>query len=317
MKIATITLNPAIDQTVSVDNFQVGTVNRSRAMRFDAGGKGVTVASFLSDYGLGVMVTGFLGEENADVFERHFQRKGVEDRFIRVPGETRINIKIMDEAGQTTTDVNTPGQIPGEYAVSRFYEQVEAMAEACECFVLSGNMQAGLPSTFYAELIRFLKSKNRRVILDTSGDALAEAVKAGPNIIKPNIHELGALVNKELVEIKDVYASAVSLINEETTIVVVSMGGDGALFVEKDRAFIVRPPAVMVKSTVGAGDAMVAGLVAGLSKKMPLKDCARLATAFSLSAITRLGRDWPKPSVIEDFQKQVEITPFVIEQPQG
>lgn len=317
MKIATITLNPAIDQTVSVDNFQVGTVNRSRAMRFDAGGKGVNVASFLSDYGLGVMVTGFLGEENADVFERHFQRKGVEDRFIRVPGETRINIKIMDEAGQTTTDVNTPGQIPGEYAVSRFYEQVEAMAEACDCFVLSGNLQAGLPSTFYAELIRFLKSKNRRVILDTSGDALAEAVKAGPNIIKPNIHELGALVNKELVEIKDVYASAVSLINEETTIVVVSMGGDGALFVEKDRAFIVRPPAVMVKSTVGAGDAMVAGLVAGLSKKMPLKDCARLATAFSLSAITRLGRDLPKPSVIEDFQKQVEITPFVIEQPQG
>ncbi len=317
MKIATITLNPAIDQTVSVDNFEVGTVNRSRAMRFDAGGKGVNVASFLSDYGLGVMVTGFLGEENADVFERHFQRKGIEDRFIRVPGETRINIKIMDEAGQTTTDLNTPGQIPGEYAVSRFYEQVEAMAEACECFVLSGNLQAGLPSNFYAELIKFLKSKKRMVFLDTSGEALTEAVKAGPNIIKPNIHELSALVNKPLADIADVYASAVSLINEETTIVVVSMGSDGALFVEKDRAFVVRPPAVTVKSTVGAGDAMVAGLVAGLSKKMPLKDCARLATAFSLSAITRLGRDLPKPTVIEDFQKQVEITPFVFEQPKG
>ena len=314
MKIATITLNPAIDQTVSVDNFEVGTVNRSRAMRFDAGGKGVNVASFLSDYGLDVMVTGFLGEENADVFERHFQRKGIEDRFIRVPGETRINIKIMDEAGQITTDLNTPGQIPGDYAVSRFYEQVEAMAEACECFVLSGNLQAGLPSNFYAELIKFLKSKNCRVILDTSGEALAEAVKAGPNIIKPNIHELSALVKKPLADVADAYVSAVSLINEETTIVVISMGSDGALFVEKDRAFIVRPPAVTVKSTVGAGDAMVAGLVAGLSKKMPLKDCARLATAFSLSAITRLGRDLPKPAVIDDFQKQVEITPFVFEQ---
>lgn len=312
MKIATITLNPAIDQTVSVDNFQVGTVNRSRAMRFDAGGKGVNVASFLSDYGLGVMVTGFLGEENADVFERHFQRKGIEDRFIRVPGETRINIKIMDEAGQTTTDVNTPGQIPGEYAVSRFYEQIEAMAEACECFVLSGNLQAGLPSNFYADLIKFLKSKKRMVFLDTSGDALAEAVKAGPNIVKPNIHELSALVNKPLSEISEVYSSAASLINEETTIVVISMGSDGALFVEKERAFIARPPAVVVKSTVGAGDAMVAGLVAGLSKKMPLKDCARLATAFSLSAITRLGRDLPPPNAIEEFQKQIEITPFVI-----
>ena len=308
MKIATITVNPAIDQTVSVDNFQTGTVNRSRAMRFDAGGKGVNVASFLADYGLDVVVTGFLGEENADVFERHFARKGIEDRFIRVPGETRVNIKIMDVANQVTTDLNTPGQIPGEYAVSRFYEQVEAMAETCGCFVLSGNIQAGLPSTFYADLIRLLKSKKRMVVLDTSGDALAEAVKAGPNIIKPNIDELSLLVNKPLDEIAGAYSSAISLINEETTIVVVSMGSDGALFVEKDSAFIARPPAVAVKSTVGAGDAMVAGLVAGLSKKLPLKDCARLATAFSLSAVTRLGRDLPKSSVIDEFQKQVEIT---------
>ncbi len=310
MKIATITVNPAIDQTVSVDNFQVGTVNRSRAMRFDAGGKGVNVASFLADYGLDVVVTGFLGEENADVFERHFARKGIEDRFIRVPGETRINTKIMDEAGQTTTDLNTPGQIPGEYAVSRFYEQVEAMSEACECFVLSGNLQVGLPSTFYADLIRLLKSKKRIVVLDTSGEALTEALKAGPNIIKPNIDELSSLVHKPLAEIADVYSSAISLINEETTIVVISMGSDGALFVEKDSAFIARPPAVVVKSTVGAGDAMVAGLVAGLKKKMSLKDCARLATAFSLSAVTRLGRDLPKPGVIDEFQKQVEITPL-------
>lgn len=314
MKIGTITVNPAIDQTVSVDNFQVGVVNRSQSMRFDAGGKGVNVASFLADYGLDVAATGFLGEENADVFERHFQRKGIEDRFIRVPGETRINIKIMDEANQVTTDLNTPGQVPGEYAVSRFYEQVEAMSEACSCFVLSGNIQAGLPSTFYAELIRLLKSKKCSVVLDTSGDALAEAVKAGPNLIKPNIHELGVLVSQPLDGIKQVYASALSMINEDTTMVVVSMGKDGALFVGSGQAFVARPPAVVVKSTVGAGDAMVAGLVAGLSKKLSLEDCAKLATAFSLSAITRLGRDLPNASVIDDFQKQVELVPFVFEQ---
>lgn len=310
MKIATITVNPAIDQTVSVDDFQVGNVNRSQWMRFDAGGKGVNVASFLADYGMEVAVTGFLGEENADVFERHFKRKSIEDRFIRVPGETRINIKIMDEANQTTTDLNTPGQIPGEYAVSRFYEQVEAMMEACDCFILSGNLQAGLPPTFYADLITLLKSKKRRVVLDTSGDALTASLKAGPNLIKPNIHELSALVNKPLNKIAEVYRSAFSLLNDETTLVVVSMGADGALFVDKDQAFVARPPSIPVKSTVGAGDAMVAGLVAGISKKLALQDCARLATAFSLSAVTRLGRDLPKPGVIEDFQKQVEIETF-------
>lgn len=310
MKIATITLNPAIDQTVSVDDFQVGKVNRSQWMRFDAGGKGVNVASFLSDYGMDVAVTGFLGEENADVFERHFKRKDIDDRFIRVPGETRINIKIMDEASQVTTDLNTPGQVPGEYAISRFYEQVEAMMETCECFVLSGNLQAGLPSTFYADLIKLLKSKDRHTVLDTSGDALEASLKAGPELIKPNIHELSALVDKPLVEIKDVHRSAVSLINAETKLVVVSMGASGALFVDKDQAFVARPPSIPVKSTVGAGDAMVAGLVAGINKKLALQDCARLATAFSLSAVTRLGRDLPKPEVIEAFKKQVEIEPF-------
>jgi len=310
MKIATITLNPAIDQTVSVDDFQVGKVNRSQWMRFDAGGKGVNVASFLFDYGMDVAVTGFLGEENADVFERHFKRKDIDDRFIRVPGETRINIKIMDEASQVTTDLNTPGQVPGEYAISRFYEQVETMMETCECFVLSGNLQAGLPSTFYADLIKLLKSKNRHTVLDTSGEALEASLKAGPELIKPNIHELSALVDKPLVELEDVHRSAVSLINAETKLVVVSMGASGALFVDKDQAFVARPPSIPVKSTVGAGDAMVAGLVAGINKKLALQDCARLATAFSLSAVTRLGRDLPKPEVIEAFKKQVEIEPF-------
>ena len=312
MKVATITVNPAVDETISVDNFKLGTVNRSQGYRYDAGGKGVNVASFLADYGIPVAVTGFLGEENADVFEHHFERKGIEDRFVRVPGETRVNIKLMDEVNQVTTDLNMPGQVPGEYAVSKLMEQVEAMSEACECFVLSGNLQSGLPSDFYADIIQLLKSKKRRVVLDTSGEALSESVKVKPNIIKPNIHELSALVNQSFDGIQSVYSSAISLINEETTVVVISMGKDGALFVEKDQAFVAKPPEVTVKSTVGAGDAMVAGLVAGLSKSMSLRECARLATAFSLSMITRLGRDLPPMKIINDFQKQVEITPIVV-----
>ena len=182
--------------------------------------------------------------------------------------------------------------------------------EACEYFVLSGNIQDGLPSTFYAGLISRFKSKKRYTIIDTSGEALSDSLKAGPNIIKPNIHELRALVNKPLENTNEVYKAAVSLLNAETTIVVVSMGIKGALFVEKNGTFIAKSPLVQPKSTVGAGDAMVAGIVADLSKKLPLQDCAKLATAFSLSAVTRLGSDLPDRDVIKDFQKQVEIEPF-------
>ncbi len=317
MKVATVTVNPALDQTVFVDNFQAGAVNRSRAMRFDAGGKGVNVASFLADHGLDVAVTGFLGEENASTFEHHFARKGIEDHFIRLPGETRINIKIVDEANQQTTDVNAPGQIPGEYAVENFYKQIETLAKTCEWFVLSGNIQPGLSPTFYAELIRFLQAKERKVALDTSGEALAEGLKAGPYLVKPNINELSALVGETLTEITVIHRAARSMLNEKTQIVVVSMGKDGALFCGQEASFLAVPPNLAVKSTVGAGDAMVAGLVAGLTQKMSLEACARLATAFSVSAVTRLGRDLPQSEKIEAFQSQIQIIPLGVSQPQG
>ncbi|MEW6404407.1 MAG: 1-phosphofructokinase [Chloroflexota bacterium] len=314
MKIATVTLNPAIDQTVSVDDFRIGAVNRSRAMRFDAGGKGVNVASFLADYGMDVVVTGFLGEENADIFERHFTRKKIDDCFIRVPGETRVNIKITDEHNQETTDLNMPGQAAGEEAVDRLCEQIETLAEACDFFVLSGNLRPGLSSDFYAKLIKSLKEKNRSCILDTSGEALAEGVKAGPRMIKPNIAELGQLVRRELNGLNDVHAAALSLINDGVELVVVSMGAEGALLVSRDNAFLASPPSVIVKSTVGAGDAMVAGLVAGFADNLSMEECARLATAFSVSAITRLGRDLHGVDEIKSYQAQILITPFVVQQ---
>jgi len=312
MKIATVTLNPAIDQTVSVDNFQAGTVNRTLSSRLDAGGKGVNVASFLADYGLEVAVTGFLGEENAELFERHFARKKIEDCFIRMPGETRVNIKIMDERNQETTDLNTPGKAPGEDDINRLSEQVKALAESCEWIVLSGNLPPGLPSNSYADLIQSIKMKNRQIVLDTSSDALVEGLKAGPRIIKPNIDELGHLIGRELSDLTDVHSAARSLLNEDVQVVVISMGGDGALFVKESESLLAVPPSVTLKSTVGAGDAMVAGLVAGSVKNLSLADCARLATAFSLSAITRVGRDLPAREEIESYQKQIVITPFEI-----
>jgi 1-phosphofructokinase len=314
MKIATVTLNPAVDQTVSVDNFQAGAVNRSRAMRFDAGGKGVNVASFLADYGMEVAVTGFLGEENADIFERHFARKKIEDRFVRVPGETRINIKIMDEHNQETTDLNTPGQAPGGYAVNRLTEQVEALAETCDYIVLSGNLPPELPSNFYADLTQTIKRKNRIVVLDTSGEALVEGVKAGPWMVKPNSDELSQLTGGELKEFPKIHEAASSLLNGEVKLVVVSMGSDGALFVREDEALMAVPPTVKLKSTVGAGDAMVAGLIVGMARGASLADCARLATAFSVSAITRLGRDLPPAGQIEVYEKQVVVTSFEMKQ---
>ena len=153
MKIATVTLNPAIDQTVRVNNFRTNTVNRGQAMQFNAGGKGVNVASFLADTGHTVAVTGFLGQDNVEIFERFFVRKGIEDHFVRIPGETRTGVKIVDEANQHTTDINMPGLTPLPEAVEALFGQIEQLAASCDWFVLAGALPPGVPTTLYATII--------------------------------------------------------------------------------------------------------------------------------------------------------------------
>src|SRR5436309_2473091 len=194
MKIATVTLNPAIDQTVRVDNFRPNSVNRAQGIRFDASGKGVNVASFLADYGHDTAVTGYLGQGNVDIFEQFFAYKRIDDCFIRVPGNTRVNVKVVDEVNQQTTDINTPGQSPPEEAMNTLFETIGQLANTCDWFVLSGSLPPGVPAAIYAMIITGLKQRKKHIILDTSGEALREGLQAGPTIVKPNLEELEQLV---------------------------------------------------------------------------------------------------------------------------
>ncbi len=309
MKFATVTLNPAIDLTAVVSHFTLDTVNRGESMRFDPGGKGVNVASYLADYGCEVAVTGFLGRENAEIFERMFAHKRIADRFVRVPGQNRVGVKIVDPASQTTTDLNMPGLAPSQEDAARLLETLEEMAGTGEYawFALSGRLPLGVPDDFYAVLIERLKKAGVRSALDTSQAALRCGAAAGPDLIKPNIDELQALVGRELSGDASVEQAARALLESGIRWVAVSMGRRGALLVERDSAWLAQPPAVEVASTVGAGDAMVAGLIAGLEQGLSLPDCARLATAFALSAITRIGANLPPRGELEDYARQVVI----------
>ncbi len=306
MRIATVTLNPAIDMTVRVDAFQANTVNRGQTMQFDAGGKGVNVASFLADYGHATAVTGFLGQENADIFEQLFARKGIDDRFVRIPGSTRIGVKIVDEANQQTTDINMPGLLPTTEAMNTLLETIEGLAASYDWFALSGNLPPGVPAAIYATIVTQLKRRGKQVVLDTSGEALREGAWAGPTIVKPNVDELQQLTGQSLADEAAIEQAARQLLGD-IQLVVISMGERGALFVDAATTLIAIPPPVLVKSTVGAGDAMVAGLIAGQVQGLSLSDCARLATAFSLGAITYAGHNLPAPEVLQAYVQQVSV----------
>lgn len=307
MRIATVTLNPAIDQTVRVNNFHTNTVNRGQAMQFNAGGKGVNVASFLADTGHEVAVTGFLGQDNAEIFERFFARKGIEDHFVRIPGETRTGVKIVDEANQHTTDINMPGLMPPPQAVEALFGQIEQLAASCDWFVLAGALPPGVPTTLYATIITRLKELGKRVVLDTSGEALRAGVLADPTVIKPNIDELQELTGQTLANEFDIELASSALMNDSIKLVVVSMGERGAMFVDQESALVATPPPVIVKSTVGAGDAMVAGLLGGLAQNLSLADCARLATAYALGRITGFGSHLPDRETLQAYFQQVAV----------
>ncbi len=307
MKIATVTLNPALDQTVRVDHFRPDTVNYGQTMEFTAGGKGINVASFLADAGFAPGVTGFLGQDNADIFERFFARKGLEDHFIRIPGSTRIGVKIVDEANQQTTDINMPGLPPSPQAMAQLAQTIEQLATTCDWFVLSGTLPPDLPAATYATLIRQLKASGKQIVLDTSREALREGVQAGPTIVKPNLDELRHLTGLPLVDEPAIELAARQLLKQGIQMVVVSMGENGALFVDAAMTVVALPPQVTVKSTVGAGDAMVAGLLVGQSQGLSLADCARLATAFSLERITQPGSQRSWLDGIQTYTSQVNI----------
>lgn len=282
--IATLTLNPAIDRAVTIPDFTAGAVNRVVQSSDRAGGKGINVAAALAGHGHAVAALGFLGRDNADVFTVFFAARGIEDRCLRLPGVTRTGIKIFDPLRRGTTDINFPGLSPTAADLDALRGQLAALRGGW-C-VLAGSLPPGVPAGIYREFVSTLKTNGVRTVLDASGESLREVLKASPDVIKPNVFELEALLGKTLCSEADVVAAGRELVAGGVKLVVVSRGAEGACFVTAEEGFVARPPSVGAGSTVGAGDAMVAGIVSAQIRGLPLDEAARLATAFSLAALT-------------------------------
>lgn len=306
--VVTVTPNPAIDWTLEVPGFTPGAVNRVEGQRTRAAGKGVNVAAALAAQGVRVAATGFLGRGNAAEFERFFAERGIADRFVRVAGETRVGIKVVDPVRRETTDVNFPGAAPTPEEVRALAAEVAALAagEPRPWVVLAGSLPPGVEPALHGELARAAKAAGCGVALDTSGEPLRRALDASPDVVKPNVHELEALVGRPLAGVAAVAEAARGLLERGIGLAAVSMGAEGALFVEHGGAVLARPPAVEVGSTVGAGDAMVAGIVAGRLRGHGPVELARLATAFSLHALTTGAAEDPAAAV-ERWRGRVEV----------
>jgi 1-phosphofructokinase len=306
-RIITVTLNPAIDQTVVLETLRPGQVHRASGMAFHAGGKGVNVASCLADWGVACRATGFLGAANAGVFEALFAEKGIADGFVRVAGETRTNIKLTHDGD--TTDINLPGMMVDAAAVERLNLSLLSQVAAGTIVLLAGSLPAGAGADVYARLVAALKPAGATILLDTSEGPLAAALAGAvlPDWIKPNRAELEAFAGRELPTMAALIEVAEGLRARGVGTVVVSLGAEGSLFVGA-KVLHAMLPAARVASTVGAGDAMVAGIVAALAEGADFEAAARLATAFAVAKLGQAGPNLPAREVILRLAGQVQIT---------
>lgn len=290
-KILTVTLNPAIDKSLTLEQLTFGGLNRVRGIRMDAGGKGINVAKALNGYGVNVLATGFVAGQNGKwLLDRLFEF-GIPNRFVTIPGETRTNLKLVDLSKGVTTEVNEAGFVVGNEDVNVLTDILNSMMSDAKVIVFGGSIPRGVPSDIYRNLIRLAKSHGLRTILDAEGPALAEGIRAQPYVIKPNRYEMELLFGRDMSDDDNLRAASRELVSEGVELVVVSMGADGALFVSKDEEIRTWPPTVVAQSTVGAGDSMVSAIAAAALENRSVQDIAAWATAAGALTVAKPGTD--------------------------
>jgi len=287
-RVLTVTLNPALDLTVQLPVLRLGEVNRSDSLQVHAAGKGLNVAQVLADLGHQLTVTGFLGEANPQAFEQLFAARGFADEFVRVPGDTRSNIKLAEAGGQVT-DINGPGLMVSEAQRAELLARLKRLVPAHELVVVAGSLPRGIDSPWFVEMLNTLKALGVRVALDTSGAALRDGLATRPWLIKPNEEELAEARGIELSGSSALAAEAQRLQGEGIEHVVVSQGADGVSWFSPGAALHANPPKVRVVSTVGAGDSLLAGMLHGLLEGWPAERTLTHATAIAAQAVGQVG----------------------------
>ena len=305
--IYTVTLNPAIDKTVVIENLHTGGVNRILSSREDAGGKGINVSKCLQNLGQESVAAMVLAGQTGKRLDVMLKAMKIHMLRVHTEGENRTNLKIIDPVKGENTDINEPGpKIDGEL-LEQMKKKLGHSAAKGDIVVLSGSLPKGAPADLYGDWIRHFKKLGVCVYLDADGEAMRAGLAAVPYMVKPNNEELAALLGKEKLTLEEMAAEGVRLHQSGIAEVVISLGGDGALFVSSDGVFRAEGLRVPVKSTVGAGDSMVAAMAYGHARKLPREEKLRLAVAMGAASVMQSGSQSPEAGLVWELAKQVNI----------
>jgi 6-phosphofructokinase 2 len=287
--IYTVTISPSLDRMVEVEELIYDEVNPIVDAKEHSAGKGVDVSRVIKELGGRSIAIGFVGGYNGLQFEGKLLNEGLVCDFLRIGEETKTNIILLQQKRKMQTLLATSGPRLGETELAMFFEKLRAIP-AGSYVVLNGNLPATMDDQFFAQAITVLKQKGAKVILDSDGEPMRNGVAASPFLVKPNIHELGRLLGKSIVDLGEVVEGGRSLL-DSSRYVVVSLGARGAVGISEEGVYHAVPPKVEVRSSAGAGVSLVAGMVWALSRGDELDEDLALGVACGTATTLNAGND--------------------------
>lgn len=303
--ILTVTMNPAIDKIYFVKSFQLGEVHRPIEMIASAGGKGLNVARVIHLLGEKVAASGFLGGGNGDYIAKKIKELSIENRFVKIDQETRICINVTDSKTQLCTEILEAGPSISDEEKELFLKQFDDMIEDVDLITISGSLPKGLPQSFYRSMITIAHKRGKKVLLDTSGEAFVEGIKAKPYLVKPNVDEIMNIYDQPMKTQED-WCEAIRFLKEKgIQVPVISLGKNGCIAGLEDGIYKVDIPPVKVINTVGSGDSFIGGFAVGKVRNLRGIEILRLASSAG-SANTQFNQTgYVEQEVVNKFYKKI------------
>lgn len=305
--ILTVTLNPALDKTVYIDSLQLGGVNKFENSMVDPGGKGINVSKVLKNFNNKTVIMSLMGGYNGEIIKNSIQELGIELCCTPITSNTRMNIKLIDIHTGLTTDLNDQGVIVLERELNKFICQFQGLVHKEDFVVLSGSAPIGVPNDIYCTLADLAAQKGAKVFVDTSGELLKEVLKTKSFLIKPNIEELEEALGIKLDTYEKVLNECKKLLQEQVSYICLSMGSEGAILMGEGFILKAQVPRVNVKSTVGAGDSLLGGMLSGLDKGYSMDEAFKTGIAASVAAVTKEGTKAPSLQDLNSVIDKIQI----------
>ncbi|AYA76660.1 1-phosphofructokinase [Bacillus sp. Y1] len=302
--IYTVTLNPSLDYIVEVEELTLGDLNRTKNETKFPGGKGINVSRLLKRMGVPSKALGFVGGFTGLYIKNYLNNEDIETKFVEVLEDTRINVKLKSNS---ETEVNAKGPTITEVDFKKLQDQISQLNSE-DTLVLAGSIPSSMESSTYEKLVSICQQNQIKFVVDAEGELLKKVLPFKPFLIKPNHHELGELFNTSFTTAEEVVPYARKLVEMGAENVIVSLAGEGAVLVNREVAYLSNVPKGEVKSSVGAGDSMVAGFLAKYEETKEIEEAFRYsvasgsATAFSIGLATK--------EMIETLYTSVNITKF-------